>query len=221
MSQKLSLIIALFLLLILPACEFSPPVTEQPPSATESPSPAPPTEVTAITDTPPPPNETDSPPPPTLTPTASPTNPPFTPTFTSTFTPTPTATEAPYPYAIQEGCPVYMPNFAHLDAGCDWLGVAGHVFDANQEVIANLVVVAGGTLGGNPIDMLTMTGMSTDYGQGAYELVLSSTVVASEGSVWIQVLGLDGQPITPKVYLDTSEDCLQNLILLNFVQVGE
>ena len=114
-----------------------------------------------------------------------------------------------------------MPNFAHADAGCDWLGIAGQVFNSEMEAVGNLVVIVGGTLDGNPIDILTMTGMAPDYGAGGYEFVLSSAPVASEGTIWVQVLGLDGQPLTAKIYLDTHGECMENLILLNFIQKSE
>ena len=155
--------------------------------------------------------------PPTFTATTPPTI-TVQPSVTASLTPTATFTAIPYPYVVQEGCPVYMPNFAHPDAGCNWLGVAGQVFDAEHIGIENLVVIAGGTLAGNPIDIVQMTGSATAYGSGGYELVLSSTVVASEGTLWVQVKDLAGTPLTPKIYLDTHDDCFQNLLLLNFVQ---
>ncbi|RLD07415.1 MAG: hypothetical protein DRI56_06755 [Chloroflexota bacterium] len=113
-----------------------------------------------------------------------------------------------------------MPNFAHPEAGCDWLGIAGQVFNGDIAV-ENLVVIVGGTLDGDPLDMLTMTGLAPGYGSGGYEFVLSSAVVASESTVWVQVLGLDGQPLTAKTYVDTHSECMENLILLNFVLKGE
>ena len=237
MSRKLSLIVIFLLLVFMLACELSPPATS-PPSATEAdaaypmastgesyPAPATATDVpplpttatdiaatatgiaAAVTDVSPPTFTATTPP--TIT---------VQPSVTASLTPTATFTAIPYPYVVQEGCPVYMPNFAHPDAGCNWLGVAGQVFDAEHIGIENLVVIAGGTLAGAPIDIVQMTGSATAYGSGGYELVLSSTVVASEGTLWVQVKDLAGTPLTPKIYLDTHDDCFQNLLLLNFVQ---
>ncbi|MBS1249462.1 MAG: hypothetical protein MAG431_01042 [Chloroflexi bacterium] len=238
MSRKISLVIIFVLLFFVLACELTPPVTEQPPSATSAevaypePAgeesgeayPAPPAEVEAATVTPLTPTAT-TPPPPTHTPTLSPTftlQPSDTPTLTPTFTQT--ATDTPvgaYPYAVQEGTPLTMPNHAHPDAGCNWLGVAGQVFTSDMDVVKDLVVIAKGTLDGTPVDMLTMTGLATAYGPGGYEFVLSNTPVATEGTVWVQVMDLAGEQLTEKVYLDTQAACAENLILLNFVEVGE
>ena len=246
MSRKIFLIVISLLLLFMLACEMSAPATLPPSTtqtlassatSTEEAYPAPPanttqtvtpqatsteeaypapltsaTVVAISTDTPLPPTTTDAPSP-TFTVTNSPTS-----IVPPSITPEGSLTPIPYPYSVQEGCPVYMPNFAHPDAACNWLGIAGQIFDPDQVGIKNLVVIAGGTLDGNPIDILQMTGSAPDYGAGGYELVLSSTVVASEGTIWIQVKDLAGTPLTSKIYIDTHEDCAQNLLLLNFVQ---
>lgn len=222
MSRKIILFVVTLLLLISSACELSPPVTVEP-TFTETAGPT----SDVATDTPAASTDTEVPPPtftatvlastvvpPTFTPTTQPTD-------TPTLTPSMTPEEVNYPYVVQEGSPVYMPNFAHPDAGCNWLGVAGQVFDAEGLGVENLVVVAGGTLDGASIDLISMTGSASAYHDGGYEIVLSSTVVESGGTVWVQVKGLDGIPLTPKIYLNTHAVCLENLILLNFVPRSE
>jgi hypothetical protein len=54
-----------------------------------------------------------------------------TPTHTNTGTPAPTVTQTPFPLILQSGSPAYIQNFAHMDAGCNWLGIAGQVFDVD------------------------------------------------------------------------------------------
>lgn len=160
--------------------------------------------------------------PPTQTAEPSPTaNPTATlePSFTPTHTPEPSLTPTPFPYGFQEGSPSYMANFAHPDDGCDWLGVAGQVFDRDGEVVKDVVVKAGGELKGESIlNTLSMPGAAQAYGPGAYELVLSTDPVYSEESVWIQLYDLHANPLSEKTYLTTYAACDKNLIILNFVQ---
>lgn len=194
--------------------------TVPPPSDTLQPSRTP---TQAATD--PPATETAAPtasPQPSLTPSRTLTATPqptwtFTPTYTLTSSPSPTST--PFPYAFQEGSPSYLDNFAHPEAGCSWLGVAGQIFDGEGNPEKDVIVKAGGTLDGEPVfDTLSMPGAAKAYGQGGYELVLSDHVLASEGEAWVQLYNLHGQPISEKLELTTYADCQKNLILLNFVR---
>jgi hypothetical protein len=75
---------------------------------------------------------------PTLTPSITPTFPPPTPTKTPTPTPTDTptpgpsptvtSTRSPFPFTKDIVSPQYLQNFANA-AGCNWMGIAGEVFD--------------------------------------------------------------------------------------------
>lgn len=208
--------------------------TEVPePSPTGSDQPLEPVEPTAKPTDPPLPTETKIPPSPTPEPAAtkippthtaepSPTSAPsatLKPSPTPTHTPEPTFTPTPFPYGFQEGNPTYMTNFAHPEDGCDWLGIAGQIFDRNGEVVTDVVVKAGGELNGESIlNTLSMPGAAKAYGPGAYELVLSTTPVYSEEAVWIQLYDLHANPLSEKSYLTTYAACDKNLILLNFVE---
>ena len=159
-------------------------------------------------------------------PTATPTRVP--PTATATHVP-PTATPTSIPptavpivqyvYAVQPGSPALVPNFANAAAGCSWQGIAGQVFDADGVQVKNLVVKAGGTWNGAAVNLLGMTGTSSAYGEGGYELVLGTKAVTSTNSVWVQVFDLASKPVTDKVYVSTSSDCTKNLTLLNFKEI--
>lgn len=182
---------------------------------------------------------------PTLTPTplqilpptwtSSPTNTPrptVTPTFTPTSTPTttPTITEIPTPtplppemvlYALSPGSPKAMASTAfYPDLGCKWAGVAGQIFDANGQAVppASVLVVVGGVLNGEAIELLSLSGTAPQYGLSGYEVVLGDVPIASQGSLYIQLFDPQGQPLTDRIYFDTYGACEQNLILINFIR---
>lgn len=142
-----------------------------------------------------------------------------TPAEVKSATPEATFTPTPFPYGFQDGSPYYMDNFAHPEEGCEWFGVAGQIFDQKGKVVTDVVVKAGGKLGGEPIlDSLSMPGAAKIYGPGGYEIVLSHAPAASQGEVWVQLFDLDGQPVSEKRDLTTHDSCQKNLILLNFVR---
>lgn len=142
------------------------------------------------------------------------------PTATSTSIP-PTATASvQYLYTVQPGSPALLPNFANASA-CNWQGIAGQVFDAEGLQVKNLVVKAGGTWNGAAVNLLGMTGTSTAYGEGGYELTLGTKAVISTNTVWVQVYDLSSKPLTDKVYISTSADCTKNLTLVNFKAIGD
>ncbi len=173
----------------------------------------------------------------TLTPTALPTETPE-PTETATPLPTPTeealvelASDNATPakavsaemgdryFVVQDDTPVGMPNWAHAEAGCNWLGVAGQLFDLAGDPAINLVVEVGGTLAGEPVLGLALTGLDSVYGPGGYEIQLAEEVIASHNEVWLQVKNAQGQVLSEPIFVTTYADCNQNLILLNFVEL--
>ncbi len=182
-----------------PTCEPCPPTaTEPPPTATftAEPSATPRGTATALPGT-------------TSTPTA-----PATATATATVTPT----SVPMPYALQPNSPVYIQNFVHSDKGCNWMGVAGQVFDKAGKPVVGLVVVVEGFLGQRVLDEVMLTGLSTPYGPGGYEIVLDTKTVASSNSLFISLYDLAGKPLTHPIPFDTFADCTRNLIVINFKQ---
>ncbi len=132
---------------------------------------------------------------------------------------TPVVSEA-LKYVTQAGSPRWLPNFSHPDSGCNFLGVAGQAFDLGGTPVNMLVVEAGGFLEGKEFFALSLTGNETVYGPGGYEVVIADHVIESNDSVWIQVLNLQSEPLTEKIYFDTFADCQQNLVLINFVESG-
>lgn len=114
----------------------------------------------------------------------------------------------------QTGTPVLMQALTH---DCNWMGVAGQVFDQEEAPVTGLVIEAGGVIDGQPILGLALTSLNETYGPGGYEMKLLDSVIESTASLWVQVKDADGNPLSPQVLLDTVADCDQNLILVNFV----
>ena len=152
-----------------------------------------------------------------------------TPTKTQTQTPKPTstpqatATGTSVPFSLQSMTPHYLTNFTHPDLGCEWLGVAGQVFDSAGVVQKNILIKSGGTLAGAAVvEQMTMPLAEPEvdlaYGPGGYEVTLANAPAASQNSVWIQLFNLDGKPVSDRIYLTTYNDCQKNLILMNFIE---
>lgn len=134
-----------------------------------------------------------------------------------TIEPTPTFTPTPaYPYDIQLGSPRLLPDLRSAERGCQWMGVAGQVFDADGQPVEGVVVGISGELDGSPVNGVGLSGVATDYGSGGYEILLADRPLASNGSLWAQVFNSDWQPLSPAYPIFTSADCAENLVLLNF-----
>jgi hypothetical protein len=169
-----------------------------------------------------PPRDTDTPTAtlgPSHTPTTTPTFTP-TPSNTPTLTPTgPTATKtptlSPFPFVLQGGAPGYLPNFANT-AGCNWMGVAGQVFNqSGQPLVGYLVHFDGGAL-----QMDAYTGSKPAYGPAGYEFGgFQNHPIDSDGSYKLQLRDVAGTPLSDIISLKTYADCNRNLILVNFQQV--
>ena len=144
------------------------------------------------------------------------------PTLTATDTPGPTATGptvtatrtlSALPYTLQGDAPVPLSNFANNE-GCNWMGIAGQVFGANDEGVPGLIVHLEG--GGDPKD--TLTGSKPEYGSAGYEFVLGNHPVETGGVYRVQLRNPDGSPLSDVVVVNTFADCSKNLLLVNFVR---
>ncbi len=138
--------------------------------------------------------------------------------------PTATITETPeevaeYPFVLQVGCPAPMENFSN-ESGCEYMGVFGQVFNMDNQPILDLTVHLGGELEGiGEIDLYALTGSELDVGPGGYLFNVATEPIASTGTLWIQLEDGSGNPISEQVYLDTSDSCSENLIMVNWRQV--
>ncbi|HEY45359.1 MAG: hypothetical protein AMJ88_18620 [Anaerolineae bacterium SM23_ 63] len=147
------------------------------------------------------------------------------PTDTPIATETPDVTETPVavemPFALQVGSPARMPNFVN-DEGCNWMGMYGQVFDLDNSPILNLGVHLMGELEGlEEIDLYALTGSAPDLGPGAYLFNIADQPIASEEDLWIQLDDGSGGLLSDVIYIDTSDSCEENLIMVNFRQIRE
>jgi hypothetical protein len=121
---------------------------------------------------------------------------------------------------FQAGTPLGIANFIVPEAGCNWMGVGGQAFDLNSEPISSLVVEIGGSLGGQPVSRLTLSGSTAAFGPGGFVVQVANLPTASDGTLWVRLGGLDGKPLSDPLYLTTYADCERNLILVNFAEVA-
>jgi hypothetical protein len=154
--------------------------------------------------------------------TLPPTDTPFSLVTPEAGTTTPEAASGGVSFVLQSGSPVAIANIAHPEQGCNWMGVTGQVFDMKDSPIQGQQVQLGGYLVGSPLPsgfMLTLTGLAPQYGAGYYEFTLADHPIASNGTLWIQLLDQAGLPMSEKIQFDTFNDCEKNLIVINFRQV--
>lgn len=132
-------------------------------------------------------------------------------------TTTPFSSENVY-YEVQSGSPAWLANFAHPEKGCDAILVAGQVFDTQSSPISFIVVEVGGTLKGQSISQLSLTGVAPFYGPGGYEVILSDRDIA-KNQLWIRLFDLNGQPLSDIYFFNAFGDCERNLTIVNFAQI--
>jgi hypothetical protein len=164
--------------------------------------------------------------PPTWTPTAAleltftatlPESGPATPSETSVYNLNPQDTPKAFvPFVVEGGNPAYSAS----PKGCDWMGVAGTVFDLNHAPLSNLIVQIHGTLSGQTYDQEQVTGSLGADRAGAFEFQLSDKPTLSLNSFWILLLDGNRTPISDKIMFNTYAGCNKNLITVNFIQVN-
>ena len=130
---------------------------------------------------------------------------------TRTPSPSPTA-KAPYGATITS-----IPStIIHPDLGCGWFGIGGSVTDAKNAPVLYMTLRLSGSLDGNVINSITVSGTALDYGPSGFEFKLGTAPVASDKLLTLQLLDQDGVPQASNVYLVTYNDCKRNLILVRF-----
>lgn len=164
---------------------------------------------------------------PTNTPTITPT-PEVTPTPTFTSTPEPpTATSTPDEpggtFGMQEGSPSAVDStIFHPELACSFMGVAGQAFGLDGAPIPGLQVEIIGTLNGEELNKLAVTGAATQYGTGEYyEVQLADEPLASDSALGVTLYDEAGQPISDTFTFSTTASCQENLIFINFVELED
>lgn len=161
---------------------------------------------------------------PTLAPSETPQPPSPTPTVTDTPTETPTPGPSPtatihslYPF-ILDTTSVISGDVFHAGEGCK-LWVAGQALDLQRAPMVGITVMLGGSLRGQNLYQLSLTGTALQYGPAGFEFTIAEETTASTDAVWVMLLDQAGIPLSARTYFETFSDCSRNLILVNFRQV--
>jgi hypothetical protein len=141
---------------------------------------------------------------PTEEPTASPT-----PVVTSTGAVAPI--EATFPFELQASV-AYMPHLG--TEGCDYMAIAGQVFDGDGGPLLGIPVVAED---GDLFSALDFTGNATQYGPAGYEIYIDASPYA--GTFTVKLVSETGMALSDNVVVETSDSCSENIAIVNFVQV--
>jgi hypothetical protein len=121
-------------------------------------------------------------------------------------------------YLLQSGSPAWAENFVHPEAGCNWMGLGGQVFNLEGIAVPNLVVKLTGTLNGEVVDLFALTGGALNLGPGGYEFKLSDHPISSTESLWVSIFDKDGNEISNRVAISTYESCDKNFVVVNFTE---
>ena len=73
-----------------------------------------------------------------------------------------------------------------------------------------------GSVNGQVVNKLTVSGTALDYGQSGFEFTLGNAPVASNKLLTLQLLDQSGNPQASDVLIITYNDCKKNLILVRF-----
>jgi hypothetical protein len=130
-----------------------------------------------------------------------------------TRTPKPTSTpKAPFTASVQQ----VDSTIIHPEFGCNWAGIGGTVVDTNNSDVIGMVVFLRGFLDGKTVDLTTVSGVNKEYGQSGYEFVLGNAPIASNKTLYVQLIDQSGVPLSNKVEIVTSADCAKNLVIVRF-----
>ena len=156
-----------------------------------------------------------------LTPSDTP-RPTFTPFFTNTpfslVPPTKTAKPTSTPKAPFTALSVTQveSTIIHSDLACNWAGIGGTVVDANNSPVIGTVVVLRGTLDGSTIEQQTVTGINKEYGPSGFEFVLGNAPIASNKTLYVQLVDQQNIPLSDPAPFSTSTECSKNLVMVRF-----
>jgi len=103
--------------------------------------------------------------------------------------------------------------------GCDWMGVAGQVFDIQGTPVKGIRVSLRAELEDRSIDLVVISGTAPGYGESGYEFRLSDRPIASSGQAHIQLIDQAGLPLSDIFTFNTFDDCDANLILIDFYEI--
>jgi len=139
----------------------------------------------------------------------------------ATWTPMPaTATLRPGPYFVVNGSITAIPATDKNPAvGCTWLGIGGVITSRTGDPLVGVTLALTGSLDFTTYNQTTLSGAAPQYGEGGYEFYLGGALIASQGNLYLQIIGDDGKPVSDPITITTYSDCQRNLILIDFKQL--
>jgi hypothetical protein len=133
-----------------------------------------------------------------------------------TKTPRPSATPTKPKAAFSGSVTQVESTIIHPDLACNWAGIGGTVVDTNNSPVIGTVVVLRGTLNGSSIEQQTVSGINKEYGPSGFEFVLGNAPVASDKTLFVQLVDQQNIPLSDPVQIITSTDCSKNLVMVRF-----
>jgi hypothetical protein len=111
--------------------------------------------------------------------------------------------------------PRYLQNYAN-NAGCNWLGIAGEVFDHQGDPVPfgdyQVHVWESG------IDSRVMVGGAPAYGPSGYEQFLFDSPRIENHKLQLETQ--DGRPVSLIYHVQTRASCTQNLLYFVFIETN-
>ena len=139
--------------------------------------------------------------------------------YTDTFTPEPPTATATPELPFNADVQLIDSTIIHPDTQCNWLGVGGSVADIAGSPLLGVVIRVQGTLLGETVDLMTVSGVSQAYGKSGFEFVLGEVPVTSENTLYIRLFDTAGLPLSDQIFFSTSPECDKNLVLVHFNQI--
>ncbi len=136
--------------------------------------------------------------------------------ITPTITP---AVDSDYPFIAQSPPVGIDATLLYPDRNCDWMGVGGQITDMQGRPYREMIVRLSGAIDGKTINLTSLAGTATKYGEAGYEFTLSDHPISSTGDLWLWLVDQESIPLSGRVYFDTYSSCSKNLIIINFKQV--
>jgi hypothetical protein len=127
----------------------------------------------------------------------------------------PTNTPSAFAFTLQNETLAYIPYTG--TEGCDYLAIAGQVFDAAGDPLTGIPVVVEGDEFFE--GQLAFSGNAPDYGPSGYEVYLNDSPY--EGEFTVKLVSETGFALSEEVVVRTHDSCDENVVIVNFVQNQE
>ena len=135
---------------------------------------------------------------------------------------TPTATPRTmyiYPFVLQGEPQGVKVSTIDPNIDCSWFGVGGQIVNIQGRPVNDVTVQLGGLLENRKIEPITtLSGTSSLFGQGGYEIKISDGPIESYLSLWVRLLDQSGEDISARTHFSTYASCSHNLVVINFKQ---